>query len=272
MTPELEPHYRPAGDEEEIIALAHAHQLPVMLLGPTGCGKTRLVERMAQHLGLPLVTVACHDDLTAGDLVGRYLVQGGDVTWIDGPLTRAVRAGAVCYLDEVIEARRDTLAVLHSLADHRRALFLERTGEVVVAPASFLLVCSYNPRARGAFKELRSSFRQRFVTVELDYLPPQVEAGVVAEETGVDPAVAQRLVAQAMVMREATERGSGEAPSTRLLVTCARLVAAGLDEFRALEVAALSPLAAPQAMSEAVKALVLAANGREGTNHGGFSR
>jgi MoxR-like ATPase len=161
-----------------------------MLTGPTGCGKTRLVEHMAEALERPLFTVSCHDDLTSIDLVGRFLVHGGDVEWIDGPLTRAVREGAVCYLDEVIEARRDTLAALHSLTDHRRSLYLDRTNERVRAADGFMLVCSYNPTSRSALKELKPSFRQRFVSLDLAYLPEEDEASVVAVETGVGPQVA----------------------------------------------------------------------------------
>ncbi len=149
-----------------------------MLTGPTGCGKTRLVEHMGLLLRRPVVTISCHDDLTSSDLVGRFMVTGGDVVWTDGPLTRAVKAGAICYLDEVVEARHDSLAILHSLTDHRRALYLDRAGEVVQAPDSFMLVCSYNPAYRSSLKELKPSFRQRFVTLPMSYLPPEREAEV----------------------------------------------------------------------------------------------
>src|SRR3990172_8880768 len=174
-----------------------------MLTGPTGCGKTRLVEHMAEVLERPLFTVSCHDDLTSSDLVGRFLVRGGDVEWIDGPLTRAVREGAVCYLDEVIEARRDTLAVLHSLTDHRRSLYLDRTNERVPAAEGFMLVCSHNPASRSALKELKPSFRQRFVSLDLDYLPEEDEAAVVTVETGVGAPVAKQLAHVASALRQA---------------------------------------------------------------------
>lgn len=250
--------YVSTGGEINVFRAAHANGVPVMLTGPTGCGKTRLVEHIAAAFDRPLVTVTCHDDLTAADLVGRYLVQGGDVSWTDGPLTRAVREGAVCYLDEVIEARRDTLAVLHSLCDHRRTLYLERTGEALGAPAGFMLVCSYNPRARGAFKELKPSFRQRFVTVGLDYLEPESEADVVASEAGVSREIAVKLVAQANAMRDATDGAFAESPSTRLLVTTAGLVREGIGLEEAVQVGLLSPLAAPPAVEDAIRELIQA--------------
>ena len=160
-----------------------------MLTGPTGCGKTRLVEHMGGLLGRPVVTISCHDDLTSSDLVGRFMVTGGDVVWNDGPLTSAVKNGAICYLDEVVEARHDSLAVLHSLTDHRRALYLDRAGEVVKAPDAFMLVCSYNPAYRSSLKELKPSFRQRFVTLPMSYLPPDREAEVLVAEAGIELAV-----------------------------------------------------------------------------------
>ena len=167
-----------------------------MLTGPTGCGKTRLVEHMGLLLRRPVVTISCHDDLTSSDLVGRFMVTGGDVVWTDGPLTRAVKAGAICYLDEVVEARHDSLAILHSLTDHRRALYLDRAGEVVEAPEAFMLVCSYNPAYRSSLKELKPSFRQRFVTLSMRYLPPEREAEVIVAEAGIalDVGAATRAV------------------------------------------------------------------------------
>jgi nitric oxide reductase NorQ protein len=248
--------YQPSGNEVRQFRLAFAARVPLMLTGPTGCGKTRLVEHMAAELGRPLVTVTCHDDLTTADLLGRFLVQGGEVRWIDGPLTQAVRQGAVCYLDEVIEARRDTLAALHSLGDHRRTLYLDRISEELSAPPEFMLVCSYNPRARGAFKELKPSFRQRFVTIALDYLPPEVEAGVVADETGVSALVATRLVRYATAMRSCADATIGEAPSTRSLVTTAALIAQGLDESEAIDIGLLAPLSPSQPIEAALRELI----------------
>src|SRR3954470_11711728 len=174
------------GNEVQLFEQAFQQRLPVMLTGPTGCGKTRLVEHAGQLLGRPVVTISCHDDLTSADLVGRFLVTGGDVVWQDGPLTRAVRDGAICYLDEVVEARHDSLAVLHSLTDHRRTLFLDRAGDVVAAPDGFMLVCSYNPAYRSTLKDLKPSFRQRFVTLAMTYLPADREAEVLVAESGID--------------------------------------------------------------------------------------
>lgn len=252
------PLYRPTGNEVQAVQAAYDRGLPVMLTGPTGCGKTRLVEYMAASLSRPLITVTCHDDLTTADLVGRYLVQGGEMRWIDGPLSRAVRQGAICYLDEVIEARRDTLAVLHALCDHRRTLYLERTGEEVQAPKEFMLVCSYNPRTRGAFKELKPSFRQRFITIGLDYLSPELEAAVVATEAGVNITLAERLVRYASAMRSGGQSTVAEAPSTRVLINSAGLIAQGLDEEAAIEIGLLAPLSAPRAVEDALRELIRA--------------
>ena len=180
--------YYSNGKEVQLFEQAYQRRLPVMLTGPTGCGKTRLVEHMGSLLGRPVVTISCHDDLTSSDLVGRFMVTGGDVVWTDGPLTRAVKAGAICYLDEVVEARHDSLAILHSLTDHRRALYLDRAGEVVQAPDSFMLVCSYNPAYRSSLKELKPSFRQRFVTLPMRYLAADREAEVIVAESGIESA------------------------------------------------------------------------------------
>jgi MoxR-like ATPase len=252
-------YYVPSGVECDAIAAAWRAQLPVMLTGPTGCGKTRLVHHMAAVLGRPVVTVTCHDDLTAGDLVGRFLVAGGDVRWVDGPLTAAVRTGAVCYLDEVVEARRDTLAVLHSLLDDRRALYLERTGETVAAPPEFMLVASYNPSSRSILKELKPSFRQRFVTMTLDYLPPDAEQAVVSHEAGVAAEVAERLVRAAHALRRAEESGVREVPSTRVVVAAARLIGQRLPEGVAVEIGLLNPLAATGPVGDALHELLRAA-------------
>src|SRR6201996_5912234 len=186
--------YYSNGNEVELFEQAFHRRVPVMLTGPTGCGKTRLVEHMGLLLDRPVVTISCHDDLTSSDLVGRFIVTGGDVVWADGPLTRAVKAGAICYLDEVVEARHDSLAILHSLTDHRRSLFLDRADEIVRAPETFMLVCSYNPAYRSSLKELKPSFRQRFVTLPMRYLAPEREAEVIVAEAGIPTATAQRLV------------------------------------------------------------------------------
>src|ERR1700755_62246 len=197
--------YSVNGNEVKLFEQAYESNLPVMLTGPTGCGKTRLVEYMGGLLGRPVATISCHDDLTSSDLVGRFMVTSGDVVWNDGPLTRAIKDGAICYLDEVVEARHDSLAVLHSLTDHRRTLYLDRAGEVVEAPERFMLVCSYNPAYRSSLKELKPSFRQRFVTLPMRYLPPDREAEVIVAEAGVALPSARRLVQCATAIRTADE-------------------------------------------------------------------
>ena len=222
------PFYQPAGDECEVFAHAWRQQLPVLIKGPTGCGKTRFVAHMAAQLGLPLFTVSCHDDLSAADLVGRHLIAGGDTRWCDGPLTRAVRAGGICYLDEVVEARKDTTVVVHPLADDRRVLPIERTGEQLVAPPGFMLVVSYNPGYQNLLKSLKPSTRQRFVALTFGYPEPDVERGIVVAEAGVEPALATRLVKLAEALRRLTDHDLEETVSTRLLVMAARLVASGL--------------------------------------------
>lgn len=223
-------------------SLAYGRRLPVMLTGPTGCGKTRFIEYMADQLARPLLTISCHDDLTSSDLVGRFMVKGGDVVWNDGPLTRAVKQGAICYLDEVVEARHDSLAVLHSLTDHRRTLYLDRTGEVIAAPETFMLVCSYNPAYRSSIKELKPSFRQRFVTLAMNYLSPQREAELLVKETTVPASTAARLVELAAGIRNADVALHIEPPSTRVLVAAASLIAAGASELEAAEICILAPL------------------------------
>ncbi len=244
--------YVPVGNEVTLLEHAFHRRLPAMLTGPTGCGKTRLVEHLGARLGRPVVTISCHDDLTSADLVGRFLISGGDVVWQDGPLTRAVRDGAICYLDEVVEARHDSLAVLHSLADHRRTLYLDRAGEVVEAPDTFMLVCSYNPAYRSSLKELKPSFRQRFMTLSMNYLPADAEIGVLVAETGIDPAAAERLVRCAVSIRSADEVHHIEPPSTRSLVNAAHLVVAGTNELEAADVCVLGSLSTDVAVMAAL--------------------
>jgi MoxR-like ATPase len=250
--------YHASGNEVQLFTRAFGQRLPVMLTGPTGCGKTRFVEHMGGLLGRPVTTISCHDDLTSSDLVGRFMVVGGDVVWNDGPLTRAVKHGAICYLDEVVEARHDSLAILHSLTDHRRALYLDRAGEVVNAPDSFMLVCSYNPAFRRSLKELKPSFRQRFVTVAMSYLPPDREAAVLVAEAGIDPSVARRLVECAISIRKADGAFHFEPPSTRVLVTAAKLVAAGATEVEAAEVCILAPLSSDGAITDGLREVAAA--------------
>ena len=242
LTPELEsfvsePFYQVIGNERDLFEAAARKKLPVLLKGPTGCGKTRFVEYMAWRLGRPLVTVACHDDLTSADLVGRYLLAGEETVWLDGPLTAAVRAGAICYLDEVVEARKDTTVVIHPLTDTRRVLPVEKRGELVRAPDDFLLVVSYNPGYQSVLKELKQSTRQRFVALNFDYPPPALEAGIVARETGVALATAEQLVKVAGLTRNLKGQGLDEGASTRLLVHAGHLVAAGVPPREACQAA-----------------------------------
>jgi nitric oxide reductase NorQ protein len=222
------PFYVPQGDECRLFEHSFASRLPLLIKGPTGCGKTRLVEHMAAALERPLVTVSCHDDLSAADLVGRHLIQGGDTAWCDGPLTRAVREGAILYLDEVVEARKDTTVVLHPLADDRRTLSIERTGEQLVAAPGFMLVISYNPGYQNLLKGLKPSTRQRFVALTLGYPPAPVERRIVQAESGCTPAVAAALVQLAQALRRLTDHDLEETASTRLLVMAARLAVAGM--------------------------------------------
>lgn len=240
--PPAQPFYLPSGDEVAVFAACHARRLPVMLKGPTGCGKTRFVEHMAWHLRRPLVTVACHDDLSASDLVGRYLVRGSETVWQDGPLTRAVRAGALCYLDEVVEARQDTIVVIHPLTDDRRVLPIDKTGELVPAAAGFQLVVSYNPGYQHLLKDLKPSTRQRFVALEFTVPPPDREIAIVVHEGGVGHPEAADLVALAGRIRKLRDRGLPEVPSTRLLVAAARLIASGVTPREACRVAIAAPL------------------------------
>jgi nitric oxide reductase NorQ protein len=240
--PDEPPYYVPTRDEIEIFAMCHERGLPVMLKGPTGCGKTRFVEHMAWRLKRPLVTIACHDDLSASDLTGRYLIRGGETVWVDGPLTVAARAGAICYLDEIVEARQDTVVVIHPLTDDRRILPVERTGELLEAAPGFQVVISYNPGYQHAIKDLKPSTRQRFVALDFDFPPPAIEATIVAHESGVDTDMAQSLVKLGERIRRLRDQGLAEAPSTRLLVATARLIAGGIPGAQACRAALIGPL------------------------------
>ena len=236
------PYYRPAANECEIFEAAHKLHLPLLLKGPTGCGKTRFVAHMAARLGLPLWTVSCHDDLTAADLTGRYLLKGGDTQWFDGPLTRAVREGGICYLDEVVEARKDVTVVLHPLTDDRRILPLERTGELISAPPSFMLVASYNPGYQNILKSLKPSTRQRFLAIEFDFPSPEIESEIVSAESGLLLARVKPLVQLAGRLRALKGQDIEEGVSTRLLVYCASLIASGMSHEAAVRTAMIEPL------------------------------
>jgi nitric oxide reductase NorQ protein len=257
--PMREPFYLPVADELDLFTAAFKERIPVLLKGPTGCGKTRFVEYMAWKLGrpltvvkdvtegtraandneqaLPLITVACHEDLTASDLVGRYLLEGESTRWIDGPLTRAVKVGAICYLDEVVEARKDTTVLIHPLTDHRRLLPIEKRGQVIEAADDFLLVISYNPGYQSALKDLKHSTRQRFISIEFGHPPREVEARIIEHESGVDAQTADELAKLGEKVRNLKEHGLSEGVSTRLLIYAGRLVTEGIAPRRACQVA-----------------------------------
>ncbi|WP_275099166.1 CbbQ/NirQ/NorQ/GpvN family protein [Sedimenticola hydrogenitrophicus] len=236
------PFYKPQGNEVELFEHAYKHQLPMLIKGPTGCGKTRFINYMAARLGRPVYTVACHDDLTAADLVGRHLIGDSGTYWSDGPLTRAVREGAICYLDEVVEARKDTTVVLHPLTDDRRILPIERTGEILHAPPEFMLVVSYNPGYQNLLKGMKPSTRQRFVAARFDFPSAELEQEVIIGETGIDALMAKRLVNLANSLRALKDHDLEEAASTRLLVYTATLILGGYAPLEACRAAMVEPL------------------------------
>ncbi len=237
------PYYLPSGDECTIFERAFQLKLPLLLKGPTGCGKTRFVSHMAAQLGLPLNTVSCHDDLAAADLTGRYLLHGGETVWADGPLTASVRHGGICYLDEVVEARKDVTVVIHPLTDDRRILPLDRTAEILEAPDNFMLVVSYNPGYQNILKSLKQSTRQRFLALDFDFPKPVAETEIVATESGLNEDKCALLVRLAGQLRRLKGQDLEEGVSTRLLVYCASLIADGLSMDRAIDVALIEPLA-----------------------------
>ena len=253
-----EPYYLPLGNEVEVFEAAYAQKIPVLLKGPTGCGKTRFVEYMAYKLGrplttvkprtkealtsaergsIPLVTVACHEDLSATDLVGRYLLEGESTRWIDGPLTRAVKSGAICYLDEIVEARKDTTVLIHPLTDHRRLLPVEKRGQVIEASGNFMLVISYNPGYQSALKDLKHSTRQRFIAIEFGYPTREAEKEIIEHEGEVSPEVAWELAKLGEKVRNLREHGLEEGVSTRLLIYAGRLIREGIPPREACQVA-----------------------------------
>ncbi|MCL4470225.1 MAG: CbbQ/NirQ/NorQ/GpvN family protein [Gammaproteobacteria bacterium] len=252
---ESEPYYESTGDEIAIFDAAYKNKLPVLLKGPTGCGKTRFMEYMAWRLKRPLITVSCHDDLTASDLVGRFLVKGGETVWVDGPLARSVRAGAICYLDEIVEARKDTMVVIHPLADDRRVLPMEKLGTLLEANNDFCLAISYNPGYQSVLKDLKQSTRQRFVALEFDYPAVELERKIVARESGVDATMAERLVKFAHMTRNLKGSGLEEGASTRLLVHAGKLIASGVDPVAACRSAIAQAITDDSEMLAAVQEL-----------------
>ena len=253
-----EPYYEPLGHEIDAFKAAYAERLPVMLKGPTGCGKTRFVEHMAWLLGKPLVTVAAHEDMTAADLAGRYLLEPSGTVWHDGPLALAVRFGAICYLDEIVEARQDTTVVIHPLTDARRILPLEKHNEIVPAHADFQLTISYNPGYQSAVKDLKESTKQRFVAIDFSYPPPPTEAAIVARESGADSDLAGILVAIAQRSRNLQGHGLDEGASTRMLIHAGRLVAAGVGLEEASQASIVLPITDDLDMREALTAAIAA--------------
>jgi len=264
---ETAPYYLPLRDEVEAFEAAYAARLPVLLKGPTGCGKTRFIEYMTwklyrdtesprRQLDAPLLTVACHEDLSATDLVGRFLLRGDATEWLDGPLTRAVRSGAICYLDEVVEARKDTTVIIHSLTDHRRMLPIDKTAELVPAHPDFLLVISYNPGYQSVLKDLKPSTRQRFVSFEFGYPDVEQEAAIVAHESGIDSGMAERLAVIGEKTRNLTDYGFEEGVSTRLLVYAGQLMSQGIAPRRACELAIVSAVSDDAIVQKAVAGIV----------------
>ncbi len=252
------PFYVPTGNEDQVFLAAHERGLPVLIKGPTGCGKTRFVEHMAVALGVPLITVACHEDLTAADLVGRHLLDGGSTRWVDGPLTRAVRSGAICYLDEIVEARQDTTVVIHPLTDHRRELHIDRLGEVVHAATDFGLVISYNPGYQSVLKDLKDSTRQRMVCIELGFPPAEIEQRIVLHETGVAAHEAAALVHLGRAIRKLEGTGLREIASTRTLVAAAQLRTTGLSLRESAVAAIVLPLSDDPSTTAALSEIMAA--------------
>lgn len=251
-----EPYYLNVKDEVALFETAYKAKLPVMLKGPTGCGKTRFVEAMAYKLGRPLVTVACHEDLSATDLVGRFLIEGDETVWHDGPLTTAVRHGAICYLDEIVEARKDTIVLIHPLTDDRRILPVEKLGKLLNAPDDFMLVISYNPGYQSVLKDLKQSTRQRFLSLEFDYPSADAETKIVAHEGGIEESVARDLVKIGEKVRNLKGHGLEEGVSTRLLVYAGQMIARGVDPVTACEIAIASPITDDSELQRSIREIV----------------
>lgn len=251
-----EPFYVPVRDEIELFRTAHANRIPVMLKGPTGCGKTRFVQHMAYHLKRPLITVACHEDLTASDLIGRYLLKNDETVWVDGPLTLSVKHGGICYLDEVVEARKDTTVIIHPLTDDRRMLTLEKKGQVIEALDDFLLVISYNPGYQSVLKDLKQSTKQRFVAIEFDYPPHDIEIQIIGREAQVSEPLVSRLVKIGTKVRNLKNHGLEEGVSTRLLIYAAQLINKGIEPQTACRAAIIHPLTDDREMQQSITEII----------------
>jgi len=250
------PYYIETNNEIELFKSAYKARIPVMLKGPTGCGKTRFIERMAYDLERPLITVSCHEDLFASDLIGRYLLKDDETIWQDGPLTEAVRIGAICYLDEIVEARKDTTVVIHPLSDNRRILSIDKKGEIVKAHENFILIVSYNPGYQSVLKDLKQSTKQRFISILFDYPPPEKEAEIVAFEGGVDIKIATQLVTLASKIRNIREHGLTEGSSTRLLIYAAKLIKQGIPLDIACKSAICLPLTDDENLQETLEDII----------------
>jgi nitric oxide reductase NorQ protein len=256
---DVAPYYEPQANEIAIFEAAYKKRLPVMLKGPTGCGKTRFLEHMAFQLNRALVTVSCHEDLTSSDLVGRFLLEGAETVWQDGPLTRAVKAGAICYLDEIVEARTDSTVVIHSLTDHRRKLTIEKKGQEIEAHEDFMLVISYNPGYQTVLKDLKPSTKQRFIAINFDFPAEDIERKIVLNEAaGVSPEIVHQLVAAGRKARMLKDHGLEEATSTRALVYAASMMNAGLDPIAACQVAMINPITDDIELADALMEIVQA--------------
>ena len=251
-----EPKYTPTANELSVFSAANSQRLPVMLKGPTGCGKTRFVEHMAWRLRKPLITVSCHEDMTASDLVGRYLLGSEGPYWQDGPLSTAVRFGAICYLDEIVEARQDTTVIIHSLTDDRRILPLEKKGELIKANKDFHLVISYNPGYQSVIKDLKESTKQRFCSLDFGYPDEQIECDIILAETGIEKSIAEKLVKIGVKSRNLKGQGLSEGLSTRMLIHASMLIKAGLEFKVASEAALVNPLTDDQDIREALRTTV----------------
>jgi len=253
---ESEPYYMPMGNEVAVFSAAFKEKLPVMLKGPTGCGKTRFVEHMAYQLKRPLITIPCHEDLFASDLIGRYLLKNDETVWMDGPLTKAVRAGAICYLDEIVEARKDTTVVIHPLSDDRRTLTIDKKDESLSAHPGFMLVISYNPGYQSVLKDLKQSTRQRFISLSFDYASAEKESQIVSHEGNVDSVTARKLVLFGEKVRNIREYGLTEGASSRLLIYAAQLIHNGISAAEACRVAICLPLSDDEQLQETLSELI----------------